>query len=66
MVRHPNYHWHVVQPPGFNPERLPQLIENAHKRLERVQIDCLPYEKVLKHLAYNLTNVLFLRMPLPV
>jgi DNA adenine methylase len=38
LVRHPNYHWHVVQPPGFNLERLPQLIENAHKRLERVQI----------------------------
>ena len=36
MVRHPNYHWHVVQPPGFNLERLPQHIENAHKRLERV------------------------------
>ncbi len=47
MVRHPNYHWHVVQPPGFNPERLPQLIENAHKRLERVQIECLPYEEIL-------------------
>jgi len=42
-VSHPNYHWHVVQPPGFNLERLPQLIENAHKRLE-----CLPYEEVLK------------------
>jgi DNA adenine methylase len=48
LVRHPNYHWHVVQPPGFNLERLPQLIENAHKRLERVQIECLPYEEVLK------------------
>ncbi len=47
MVRHPNYHWHVVQPPGFNPERLPQLIENAHKRLERVQIECLPYEEIV-------------------
>lgn len=49
MVRHPNYHWHVVQPPGFNPERLPELIESAHKRLERVQIECLPYEEVLSH-----------------
>jgi DNA adenine methylase len=49
MVRHPNYHWQVVQPPGFNLERLPQLIENAHKRLERVQIECLPYDKILAH-----------------
>ncbi len=47
-VSHPNYHWHVVQPPGFNLERLPQLIENAHKRLERVQLECLSYEEVLK------------------
>jgi DNA adenine methylase len=48
LVRHPNYHWHVVQPPGFNLERLPELIENAHKRLERVQLECLPYEEVLR------------------
>ena len=48
LVCRPNYHWHVVQPPGFNLERLPQHIENAHKRLERVQIECLPYEEVLR------------------
>jgi len=47
-VSHPNYHWHVVQPPGFNLERLPQLIENAHTRLARVQLECLPYEEVLE------------------
>jgi DNA adenine methylase len=43
-----NYHWHVVQPPGFNLERLPQLLHNAHKRLERVQIENLPYEEILR------------------
>src|ERR1039457_5138182 len=48
LILHPNYHWHVVQPPGFNPENLPQLIENAHKRLARVQLECLPYGEVLK------------------
>jgi len=48
LVCRPNYHWHVVQPPGFNLNRLPQLIENAHKRLERVQLECLPYDEVLK------------------
>src|SRR5271157_1867297 len=48
LVRHPNYHWHVVQPPGFNLAKLPQLLENTHKRLERVQIECLPYEEILK------------------
>jgi DNA adenine methylase len=43
-----SYKVHVVQPPGFNPERIPQLIEEAHKRLARVQIECLQYEKVLQ------------------
>ena len=38
----------VTQPPGFNPERLPEIIEETHKRLARVQIECLPYEKVLE------------------
>src|SRR6266849_2576845 len=47
LVARPNYHWHVVQPPGFNPERLPLLLENAHKRLARVQIECLSYEDIL-------------------
>jgi len=48
LVRHPNYHWHVVQRPGFNLEKLPELLENTHKRLERVQIESLPYEQILK------------------
>ena len=48
LVRNPNYHWHVVQPPGFNLETLPQLIEKTHKRLERVQIECLPYEEMFQ------------------
>lgn len=61
LVRHPTYHWHVVQPPGFNPERLPELIENTHKRLERVQIDCLPYESVLRN--YDRPTTLFFLDP---
>jgi DNA adenine methylase len=48
LVRHPNYHWHVVQRPGFNLEKLPELLEKTHKRLERVQIECLPYEEILR------------------
>jgi DNA adenine methylase len=47
IVRRPSYHFHVVQPPGFNPKRLPQLIEKTHKRLERVQIENSSYERVL-------------------
>ena len=47
LVRNPVYHRNVVQPPGFNLERLPELLENAHKRLERVQIENAPYDEIL-------------------
>ncbi len=48
LVRNPVYHRNVIQPPSFNLERLPELIENAHKRLARVQIECAPYEEILR------------------
>jgi DNA adenine methylase len=38
----------VTQLPSFNLERLPENIEQAHKRLSRVQIESLPYEEILK------------------
>jgi len=47
LVRKRKYHYAVAGPPSFNPARLPQLLENAHRRLERVQIECLPYGEVL-------------------
>lgn len=47
LVLTPNYHWSVTQPPSFNLDTLPKLIEDAHKRLARVQIENLPYEKIL-------------------
>jgi DNA adenine methylase len=49
IILRPAFQRHVTQPPGFNLERLPQLLENAHKRLERVQIECASYDEVLKH-----------------
>src|SRR5689334_14700622 len=61
LIRHPAFHWHVVQPPGFNPERHPELLQNTHKRLERVQIDCLPYEVVLRN--YDRPSTLFFLDP---
>lgn len=42
-----NFRTGIVQPPGFNPERIPELIEATHHRLARVLLECLPYEKVL-------------------
>ena len=47
LVRHPVYHRNVVQPPSFNLASLPELLENAHKRLERVQLECASYEEVI-------------------
>jgi DNA adenine methylase len=47
LVRNPNFRYSVTQPPGLNPERIPEIIEETHHRLARVQIECLPYEKVL-------------------
>jgi DNA adenine methylase len=49
LVQRQRYHYLVVQAPGFNLERLPELLENAHRRLQRVQIECLPYADILDH-----------------
>jgi len=49
LIRNLNFNCDVVQPPGFNPESLPKIIEDTHRRLARVQLENLPYEKVLKH-----------------
>jgi DNA adenine methylase len=33
---------------NYNPKLLPELIRKTHERLLNVQLECLPYEKVLK------------------
>lgn len=48
LVRHRNYAVRLDEPPGFNPERIPSLIEETHHRLARVQIECLPYAEILE------------------
>ena len=57
LVVNPVYHRNVIQAPGFNLERLPALIENAHKRLQRVQIECAPYGEMLAR--YDRKGTLF-------
>ena len=42
-----NFRTGIVQPPGLNPERIPEVIEETHQRLARVLLECLPYEQVL-------------------
>jgi DNA adenine methylase len=57
LVRHRNFAWSVTSANRFNPERIPSLIEETHQRLARVQIECLPYQKVVTH--YDRPETLF-------
>jgi DNA adenine methylase len=57
LVRNPNYHFSVTQPPSFNITKIPELIEAAHKRLARVQIESLPYQDILQR--YDRPTTLF-------
>jgi DNA adenine methylase len=43
-----NYHYCIAQTPNFKPGNLPELTEKTYRRLEKVQIECLPYEEILK------------------
>src|ERR1700722_2690179 len=51
------FHYGVTQPSNFNPERIPEVIEQAHRRLQRVQIESLPYEQILE--KYDRPTTLF-------
>jgi len=57
LVRNRAFSVHVAEPPGFNPERIPSLIEETHHRLARVGIECLPYGEVIRR--YDRTTTLF-------
>lgn len=48
LVRNRHYHYGVTSMPNYNPKRIPEIIEAAHKRLQNVQVECLPYEQVLE------------------
>jgi DNA adenine methylase len=48
LVNNPRYTHSVAGPRSFNPAHLREMIERAHARLCRVQIECLPYEAILE------------------
>jgi DNA adenine methylase len=48
LVRKRKYNYAVAGPPSFNPGSLPKLFENAHRRLQRVQIENLPYGDIIR------------------
>jgi DNA adenine methylase len=47
LILKQKFHYGVTQPSNYNLERIPAIIEQAHKRLARVQIESLPYEQIL-------------------
>jgi DNA adenine methylase len=47
-VRNRGFAYAVESHVRFDPERVPELIEQTHKRLARVQIENLPYQDVLR------------------
>jgi DNA adenine methylase len=51
------FHYGVIQRPNYNPKRVPKIIEQAHERLQNVQIECLPYHEILKR--YDRPTTLF-------
>jgi len=57
LVAKQNYHYGVTQPSNFNPGRIPEIIEQAHRRLARVQIESLPYGLILE--KYDRPTTLF-------
>ncbi len=48
LVVRRSHNYSVVSKPSLNLERLPEIIENAHRRLARVHIECLPYEEIIR------------------
>ena len=48
LILKQRFHYGVTQPSNYNPERIPKVIEQAHQRLARVQVESLPYERVLE------------------
>jgi DNA adenine methylase len=57
LVLKQRFHYGVVQRSNYNLERIPEIIEQAHRRLQGVQIECLPYEKILA--KYDRPTTLF-------
>jgi DNA adenine methylase len=57
LVVRQRFHYGVIQRPNYNPSRIPETIEQAHRRLQHVQIESLPYEQILER--YDRPTTLF-------
>ena len=57
LVVRRNYHYGVTKRPNYSPKRIAEIIEKTHNRLQGVQIESLPYEKILE--KYDRPTTLF-------
>ena len=57
LVLNRSYHYGITKRPNYTVDRVPQLLEATHQRLQRVQIESLPYEKILER--YDRPTTLF-------
>jgi len=48
LIVRQSFHYGVTHTSNFNPARIPEIIQQTHERLARVQIESLPYEQILK------------------
>src|ERR1022692_2014578 len=51
LILKQKFHYGVSQPSNYNPERIPEIIEDAHHRLQRVQFNPLPYQQIFEKYA---------------
>lgn len=61
LILKQSFHYGITQPSNYNPERIADIIERAHRRLARVQVECLPYQQILK--KYDRPTTLFYMDP---
>ncbi len=48
LILKQKFHYGVTHPSNYNLERIPEIIERTHQRLQRVQIESLPYGEILE------------------
>jgi len=57
LILRQKFHYGVTTASNYNIDRIPHVIEQAHNRLARVQIESLPYEQILE--KYDRPTTLF-------
>lgn len=57
LVLKQNYHYGVTKRPNYTVDRIPQILQATHDRLQGAQIECLPYEEILER--YDRPTTLF-------